>query len=410
MRLPAFAEHFLYQTNKVVGVEFILLDSGFRINCCICEKKDSKIAISFSKESVESIEDLLTALPESNLPVALVFNGKGVIHKKISTSANETPQSVFHKVFATGNEAEFYSQVYFGANNSGFASVMRKDKANEIIKALEAKGNKVIDFFLGPFAIENVLALQGRGTSVHTQEWAQHKIEVEDGQIKEYSFNPAGQVSYEADLNGNVVGGLLLSSFSAALNYFIPVARINNNNSLIKDNYEEYRNAKAFRRLMVTSLVLLFTICLVNFLLFNSYFNKQKNLNDELGMREGAISSYEKLNKVYLDKVALLERSGLAVNSRSSFISDRLLYDLPENILLNTLAVYPVKNAIEKDSVIEFESKKVIAKGLCDKSIVLNNWINLLKTKDFIEEVTLNNYEQDSEKDNGRFDLTIRLK
>ncbi|HWY37987.1 MAG TPA: hypothetical protein VNY73_05475, partial [Bacteroidia bacterium] len=85
MRLPRFAENFLYKTNKLLGAEVILLnESDVLINCCISERSGSKISVPFTKNDLSSVEQLAEAIPQKNLPVSLVFNGKGIIHKKIS--------------------------------------------------------------------------------------------------------------------------------------------------------------------------------------------------------------------------------------------------------------------------------------------------------------------------------------
>ncbi len=409
MRLPAFVENFLYKTNKVLGIEICFLDNRQELNCCICEKKGNKVSITDSKTNLASLEEISTALPKG-LPVALVFNGKSIIHKKISVGEQETTSSAFQKVFPTGNEREFYTQLYKGLAGQGFASVIRKDKADEWVEKIEALGYKVIDFFIGPFAIENSLALQGVRSSVYTYEWAQHRIETEDGKIKEYQFQNDKNVDATLNLEGFSVVSAALNSFCVALHYFLPVANISHSNDPVIFKYDEYRNSRAFTRLLRTSAGVILGICMANFLVFSSYFDKQKKLDNELAVHEGAITAHEKLSKDLQSKKEFLERSGLALSSKTSYFTDRLLYDLPEDLNLTYLAVYPLKNRIEKDSVIEFDSKKIMVRGLCDKSILLNNWINLLKTKEFIQDVVLDNFEQESEKESGKFNLTLKLK
>lgn len=410
MRLPAFVETFLYKTNKVLGIEICFLDNKQELNCCICEKKGNKVSVTYSKTNLSSLEDISTALPLKGLPVAIVFNGKSIIHKKVGTGEQETVSTAFQKVFPTGNEKEFYTQLYKGLSGQGYASVIRKDKADEWVEKIEAMGYKVIDFFIGPFAIENALALQGARSSVYTYEWAQHRIETEDGKIKEYQFKPEMNEDATMDLGEFSVGSAVLNSFCGALHYFVPVATLIHSNDSVITKYDEYRNSRAFTRLLRTSVVTILAVCVVNFLIFSDYFDKQKKLDNELVIYESAITTHEKLSKDLQNKKQFLERSGLALSSKTSYFTDRLLYDLPIDLNVTYLSVFPLKGRIEKDSVIEFDNKKMVVKGLCNKSIVLNNWINLLKTKEFILDVVLDNFEQESEKESGKFNLTLKLK
>jgi hypothetical protein len=178
----------------------------------------------------------------------------------------------------------------------------------------------------------------------------------------------------------------------------------------VSANAAEYKNKKAFKKLSRTSVAFFLVVCLINFFVFTNYFDRQKKLDAELTVYQNAISLHEKLSAELQNKKNFLEKSGLAFSTRTSYYADRLVYDIPEEIQLVSLSLFPLKGGIEKDSVIKFDNKKIHVKGYCQKSILLNNWINLIKTKDFVAETVLDNYEQDAEMKNGKFDLTIRLR
>lgn len=410
MRLPGFAEKFLFGTNRLLGIEIILQnESDFTINCCICERSGSGISMPFSRSGISSLDQFIEVIPEKDLPVSLVINGKGLIHKKISMGPQETVSTAFHKVFPTGNEHDFYTQLYYGLGEQGFVSVVRRKKVDEFIALFAEKGFTVIDLFLGPFVVEDTLVLNTSQSSVFDMEWEGHKVSGEDKKIREYSL-ASQNTSVEFRFGDLAIHSAILLCFSAAFHYFVPLARISHDNVQVLLNAAEYKNRGAFRKLTRVSVVFFLLVCLVNFFIFTNYFDKQKKLDAELTGFQNAISLHDKLSAELQNKKNFLDKSGLAFSTKTSYYADRLVYDIPEEIQLVSLSLFPLKKNIEKDSVIQFDTKKILIKGYCQKSILLNNWINLIKTKDFVIETVLDNYEQDAEMKNGKFDLTVRLR
>ncbi|MGZ3919079.1 MAG: hypothetical protein ACXVNM_07200 [Bacteroidia bacterium] len=411
MRLPQFAENFLFKTNKVLGLEInILNDTEVIINCCICERSGSKILVPFSKSGLTSIDQLIKHIPKKDIPVCLILTGKGVMNKKITLSENESVSSAFHKVFPTGNENDFFTQVYYGLGNSGFCSIIRVQKVDQVIQSLSSAGLQVIDLFLGPFVIENSFVLNGDKGGLYEMEVAGHKLTVEDRKIVQCELGSEGLGRGEFNMSGLMIQGDNLLSFCGALSYFISIARFESHSPVVEVQNKEFGNNLAFKKGLVVALGFLLLVSVVNFLFYFNYFDKQKKLDSELSSLQGNAIIFEKLSKELNDKKMLLEKSGMGISTRASYFTDRLLYDIPEEIQLTYMSIFPVKSRIEKDSLIQFENKKIVVKGFCEKSIILNNWINLIKTKDFVKETVMNYYEQDADVKSGKFDLTINLK
>ena len=125
---------------------------------------------------------------------------------------------------------------------------------------------------------------------------------------------------------------------------------------------------------------------------------------------QNSLQTFDKLNKELTNKKNFLDKSGLLLGSKTSYYTDRLLYDMPEELQLTYLNVYPYMNATQDDSVPKFESKLILIKGICTKSITLNEWMKLMKSKEFVQDVVLDNYNQESKSVNGKFDLVVKLK
>ena len=410
MRLPSFAENLLFKTNKVLGLECVFQNENDLIcHTSLIQKSGNSVEIT-SSNSYSSMEQFFAANLSKDIPVILTINGKGIMHKKVSLAADENYTTSFHKIFPTGNEHEFYTQIHRGLVDNGHVSVIRKHRTDELIAKLQTAGYTVIDFFIGPFIIENALAIMAKKSSVYTLSWETYQSEIEDNKIKEYQTLPERVEEQKIELGSFSVDSFAFIAFCAAFHYFVPLADIRNNATSIQNKAIDYKNNKAFVLLLRSSVIGILIICLINFLVFSNYFDEQKKLTEELNVYQNSIAQYDLLVKEEKSKSDFLEKSGLGFSTKNSYYTDRLLYDLPEEIQLTYLSVFPIKNKAEKDSLIKFDNKSIMIKGDCQKSIVLNSWINLLKTKDFVADAVLENYELNTDKGSGKFDLTIKTK
>ena len=82
---------------------------------------------------------------------------------------------------------------------------------------------------------------------------------------------------------------------------------------------------------------------------------------------------------------------------------------MPNEVQLTNLYFNP-KNTKEdnKDSLVTFFAKEIIIKGNCNQSLVINEWVNILKLQKFIKEVNLEKFNYN--KDNFLPNFEIKLK
>jgi hypothetical protein len=60
-----------------------------------------------------------------------------------------------------------------------------------------------------------------------------------------------------------------------------------------------------------------------------------------------------------------------------------------------------------EDSLITFSSKQLIIKGNCNKSLIINEWANVLKMQKFIKDVSLEKFSYNSEGLLPNFEIKI---
>jgi len=97
--------------------------------------------------------------------------------------------------------------------------------------------------------------------------------------------------------------------------------------------------------------------------------------------------------------------------SETSFYADRIAAGIPSAIRLTLLEVYPAeKKQEEEDGRFEFTNKTLRVKGQCKYSIDANDWINLVRSYDWVKDVKLINYNQTSAEKIGEFLVQIEIK
>lgn len=406
-----FFKDLVFKTNVVAGLEIVALpDSSFVYNILVLEKKGKNLNPKNSFVQIREKPLLFKTLKELKCPVIINYQGKGTIQRAFQDAIKDNFTEALNRLIPSANENEFHIQLYNGNTGNSFACILRKQQSDEIIKEFADQKIDVIGVLLGNYHLELLLPLTNQGGSMNRIVTAEHKLLFEDGSLKEIGSRSDGMAGDVIELGKTTISEHLLPALATAMFYFIPLPNILNNNKEVDFLSKEFANKKAYVTLSRTLIAFLLILTLGNFFWFNSFFKQQADTEAELSVFESSMNAYEQLNQQLKSKEDFMQKSGLQNGSRISYYTDRALYDMPEEIQLNYFYVSPSGKRAEKDSVMRFDSKKILIKGVCTKSIVLNEWLKLLKTKDFVQDVILENYNQEMDNQNGKFDVAVKLK
>ncbi|MDP2384978.1 MAG: hypothetical protein Q8M29_01285 [Bacteroidota bacterium] len=406
-----FFKDLVFKTNVVAGLEIVALsDSSFVYNIQVLEKKGKNLEPKNSYTQIKDKSQVFKTLKELKCPVIINYQGKGTIQRAFQDSIKENFTDALNRLIPSANENEFHIQIYNSNTGNSFACILRKQQLNELQKEFEEKKIDIIGVLLGNYHLELLLPIMNQGGSMNRIVTAEHSLLFEDGGLKEITARADGAIGDSIELGKTTITADLLPALAAAMYYFIPLPNILNNNKEVDFLNKEYSNKKAFVTLSRILIVFLLLLTLGNFFWFNSFFKQQADTEAQLSVFESSMNAYEQLNQQLKSKEDFMQKSGLQNGSKISYYTDRALYDMPEEIQLNYFYVAPTEKRPEKDSVMRFDSKKLLIKGVCSKSIILNEWLKLLKTKDFVQDVILENYNQEMDNRNGKFDVLVKLK
>jgi Tfp pilus assembly protein PilN len=401
----------LLKDKQAASIEVIIQPDNQRLyNFILVKEEKGSIYIDKSKIGITDPEELKKLLP-SNVPVSLILNGKGIMHRIIPVTDKDTDTLLLQKILPNAQIQDFYIQQFPATENKVAVSVIRKDQFQLTIDEFSSFSQQIISVFSGPFIAANLLPLINANSDENeTLHFSTYKLQFENRVL--YSFDILHEkTEKEYDFSGNKVPSPLMLVFAGALSFFISdTTGIKNNIEYINFNRDEFRQKKLFRLQLGGILSFLFLAMLINFLVFSSFFSKKNKLSAQVSLVQNQLQMHDTLLKEIKQKKTFLEEAGLLEDSKLSFYADQLAADLPSYITLTELNVNPlVKNATPEGEVLNITNKFIKLSGHCSLTTILNEWINTLEKKKWIKNVRMINYSQLKSSEPGEFTLEIYL-
>ena len=398
--------------SAIIGLEAIILPDGkVAYNAASLLKSKAAVEITATLER-ETSEEILTRFLSIKQPVLLVINGKGLLHKKVQFSAQDTTKTLLQKVLPNANEEDFYVQKTHGVLPFVFVSVIRKSVVDGILEDLKTLGASVIGCSLGPFPVQILIPLlDNQNRSDFDLHFSCHHLTFAGNEIHEYSLLPEpGDVSVLHTSAVDLKKDLLLA-FATGFHYFIDGSGADLAIPALSKAKEEFRQKQIFNLGGWLLLIAFLSILMLNYFVFNYYWTKKNEISQVVAMNQAEMTKFELLEKEYNEKQQFFEKTGMLEASRTSYYADQLAQNLPPTIQLTLLHVFPlVKKLTLEENTMSFVGKTIDVSGLCKKSTELNQWIKIIKAKKWVNEVTLLNFSHDKSKETGEFSIELKIK
>ena len=387
--------------NRFYAVEQTQLNGNNQYYGIILKKTKKELDIE-SNFDTQTIEELKTRIPK-NKPIVLIINTDSVLTKQV-TSKNNDSLKLVHVAFPNIKVEDFYYEVLTKDENH-FVSICRKSYVNELLDNYSSNNITVLDFTLGNLISSSIShfiesdKIQSSNASISISEGS--IFDIKTGVV------PSG-ATY--NINGLDITNNQLLSFAAALNFVIKSQNLQSSfddtKKKLSDTFKQKQFASQFLK---TSLLSLFIILLVNFLLFNHYYDKVNSLRETALLLEASKTKMISLN----EKVQRTEKMAKDIlktsSSKSSFYVNTLINNLPESILLQELNYQPLLKKIKENKVIENDKNTILITGQTHKSILFSQWISKVEATNWVASVDILNFE-DHSKSSSSFTVKINMK
>lgn len=395
-----------YRINQVVGVQVNIHADG-HTSVSACEISVSKDKLTFDKK-ITGIKDL-PALKDhiATKFVALNLTGKGILHKQ-TERIEEIDEHSFGKVFPNANLADFYMQ-NFQSGKISFLSIIRKSVADQWLLELEENGYKLLSLSLGPFSVYNIASQ----LNIYDRQliFDGHHIERNDvGEWVSVIYDETIIAPFPVKVESEPIDEKLLIAYASSFQLILAdkVQLIAANVSQLSENLSSLLEKRKLKLYSAIVGFIFFLLLLVNFVVFSSLTSENAKLATQVSQTKQSTTDIQTLNDQIKRKEGLLVELGWDGGINKSGLVDQVASLLPPEITLEEVAVNPVdiaQSRIKKS--LAFESRHIKITGFSPNILPVNEWIARIKTKSWVKNIQLDNYNYDSEKNTGQFNIII---
>jgi len=389
----------------ICGVEIVISDDRIKFYYSLIKNQNKKITIS-ETGVCENKPELPERIKKNKIPLIICITGKAVVLKKVTLSEDIDFSEIVSQNLPASNAEDFYIQLYRQNDTLGFLCIIRKEQLDPLINTLHENKYEIADVLLGPPFIALVQPIVSNYNTVETNSYG---IDFSNNCIE--AIHLIQNHSEKAEI---IIGDISIQpenvlSFSGGFVY------LTNQNSYIGNEsrlslYRKNHLERIKLRLLSYALIgISLLVCLTNLFVHSGLFKENNSLETRLSLYQGKYEQINQLLSAYEKKKNLIEQAGILESSPMSKYTDKIASTIPREVVLTEWQVNPVKKGIEEDSLMVFEKGNIIIRGNCNKSLIINEWINVLKSQDFIGNVNLEKFNFSNEGYIPNFEIKINI-
>ncbi len=388
--------------QEVCAIEVLLKDDSTIFYYTWLKNKGKGLSVH-ETGIMNSFSDLPKQILKAKAPIVVIINGKGIIVKRVMELNDYDLATLINQNLPTINKDEFYIQLFRQDNNSAFLSLCRKEQVDNIIKDASNAKIEVADVLIGPPA---VLGVKPLWNSLNKITFSTQEALLTNEAIEEFKLRNTEKDTFKIDeiqIDANYVLG-----FSGGFSYLIQNKLAEQEEATLSNLLTKHKESNKLRFYTIVCVAIAFVIAITNVLFYTTYFDKNNKLETELSVYQGKYDQINKLLNDYQSKKGLIENAGVLNKNNLSEYADRIGGTLPEEVILTTMYFNPKDENIEsEDSLVKFNSKQLILKGNCNKSLVINEWVNVLKMQKFVRDVSLEKFNYNKDGIQPNFEIKV---
>jgi hypothetical protein len=383
--------------KKIAGLHIHLLpDDQVRIHYVILEKKKNLISVLNSWEFT-SLQELIERV-DLGIPISLSLDGKGILTKRLSSGTGDSP--VRQVLPHADDHAFYYSLLQEGS--WAMISLGRKDLVEQYIEKLRQANFSIAQVSLGSLSINAIVPFLA-SPDMEIQLLHQ-RVLICDGLIQEVK---PGSANETITLGEEQLNSKILQPYANAVQQLLrqPMREVSSF-ALI---HQEWLHQVLFKKLIISGLSFYFLILFINFFVFQDVSNTNVRLTNQLNQHKYHLAQQIELEEKVNKQEKLQSLLGLGRQSLFSYYADRLSASLYKEILLTDLLIHPME--VEKGKqMFVFKVDWMEVKGVCDRPVVLNKWIEALEQQEWVEEIVEQKYTTSWQREEGTFSFLLKTK
>lgn len=339
------------------------------------------------------------------LPLYLVYNTASVITKTIEKSSALKQRALVENLFPGLNFEDFLYQIA-PVRNCLLVSICKKKELEDLMETLKSNKIQLVGASLGPGPLHSIIDFLQEASITTNSE----TIALEDANNNSITIARQEKPQLTTyDLNGLAVDHTDVLGFGGVVDFLSDSNGVDSNfGNTVEGFRNNFTTNRTFTLLLRSFIVILLGILLVNFLVFNRYFEGVGRLRTNLALdsenKKNLTLIRNRVNEKEKKVDALISRS----NSRSTYYLDRLAATVPQSILLSEIQYQPLARPVQDNKPIELERNTILVLGSSKNSADFSDWINRMEAIDWVETVETKDYDY-SNNNSSEFKLQLYL-
>jgi len=403
----------IYDIKESIGISCELGqgdDVLFRICHLKREKDNINILQSHYFESWDRLDEFLSI--HKNIPISLHLQGKGVLVKQ-SPLTDEIDENSVKIIFPNYNEQDYLFCSFSGLSQV-WVSLIKTDLYHKITSTFLLSGYQLLQVYLGPFVVDNVLN-QLNGYSGHFQ-FGGHQItrDVDEKEWISYIFSQNLKTKFAVRLQGNQIEEEFVlpyaAGFSLLMHRFLPERNIQD--QAIYDLLVEYRQKIKFRANGFLILGTFFLLLLINTSLYTLYHEKYDEVDFQTNEKISNVNEKDKMLNIINRNDSLLLNLGWNGGIKKSWIINQLAYSLEnkDGIYLQQVIINPINTRKIGSLKNERENPhKLLITGSCFTLNQLESWIKTLRDYPWLKQIEISKFMDQNKPNSNQKDFVLAI-
>jgi len=388
--------YLLYGTTYC-GIEH---NSNATVEAMLLKKKKAEVVIE-KAFSGKTIAEIAQNLPKKQ-HAFLIVNNDEVLSKFIQSSEKDQNR-LLYEAFPNLKITDFYYEIDSQGSFHNIA-ICRKSTIDKLIETYNKHNITIVGFSLGNIMTSFV----NNFIEEPTYYTSNALLTKENDQITQISLlETVPEQTYT--INGLEVQNTQLLNFAGALSYILQIKKtVSNFEATETQLITDFRQKRFFSQFLLFGLGCVLLLLLLNFFMFNSYFESVENMKQTAAVNSTQKERLLQLKTVVDEKQKTVDDILKNATSKSSYYIDAIANSLPSTLQLADLKYQPITKRIKKNKPIRLTQNTIVISGISTDSDLFSDWIQELEAMDWIANVTVVNYGSQS-KNSTDFSLKIQL-
>jgi|GEM_PF-4481627 Tfp pilus assembly protein PilN len=371
--------------SKFACIEAQFLEDGIIFHLSILQRNNNIAKSILIKKNITDIGNL-RSLIDKKTPAVLIVSGKGVISRKVPLSSEAGEEVLVRAVLSSGITDDLLVSPYSMGEIETMISISRKDHVTRLLSELAEVS--IVSVLLGAGCVLDHVDLFGNQTE--ELQFGNHTIKFLGGRVSEVLFT-ARDRSGQIVMGGETIPEESVLSFIGALQGLSYTGSIPGEVKEFSGQRKNFIRMKRYGVSAKVSILFLFLILLINFLVFTHLRNKKSELESDPALISGQASQYYALQEELLNSRKIFESNGMNRSASFSWVADQVAKNVPDDITLSQLSIAPADNFNREDTV-GFVSDRISISGTCRESTSLDEWLSDLQQEEWVQSAIITNY------------------